>query len=53
MKLLRSTKSNTAKNRNEENVPHLEITELVYVHCNIFNNEYQPFQEKRPVRLNG
>ena len=53
MKLLRSTKRNTTKNRNEENVPHLEITELVLVHCNIFNNDYQPFQDKGPVWLNA
>ena len=26
---------------NGENVPHLEITKLVLVHCNIVNNDYQ------------
>ena len=41
MKLLGSTKSNITKDRNGENVPHLEITEVVLVHCNIFNNDYQ------------
>ena len=25
----------------EENVPHFEITEVVLVHCNIGNNDYQ------------
>ena len=25
---------------NGENVPHLEITELVLVHCNIVNDDY-------------
>ena len=25
----------------DENVPHLEITEVVLVHCNIFTNDYQ------------
>ena len=25
-----------------ENIPHLKITELVLVHCNIANNRYQP-----------
>ena len=26
--------------KNGENVPHLEITELVLVHCNIVNDDY-------------
>ena len=30
-----------AKDKNGENVPHLEITEVVLVHCNIVNNDYQ------------
>ena len=30
-----------SKNKNGENVPHLEITEVVLVHCNIVNNDYQ------------
>ena len=41
MKLLGSTKNKTGKNKNGENVPHLEITEVVLVHCNIVNNDYQ------------
>ena len=41
MKLLGSTKSNITKDENGENVPHLEITEVVLVHCNIVNNDYQ------------
>ena len=41
MKLLGSTKSKVTKNENGENVPNLEITELVLVHCNIVNNNYQ------------
>ena len=41
MKLLGSTKSKITKNENGENVPHLEITEVVLMHCNIVNNEYQ------------
>ena len=40
MKLLGSSKSKIAKN-NGENVPHLEITEVVLVHCNIVNNNYE------------
>ena len=34
-KLLGSTKSKTTKDKNGENVPHLEITEVVLIHCNI------------------
>ena len=41
MKLLGSTESKITKDKNSENVPHLEITELVLVQCNIFNNGYQ------------
>ena len=41
IKLLESTKSKTTKDKNGENVPHLEITEVVLVHCNIVNNDYQ------------
>ena len=41
MKILGSTKSKITNNENGKNVPHLEITELVLVHCNIFNNNYQ------------
>ena len=29
------------KDKNSENVPHLEITEVVLVHCDIVNNDYQ------------
>ena len=41
MKLLGSTKNKITKDKNSENVPHLEITEVVLVHCNIVNNDYQ------------
>ena len=41
MKLLGSTESEITKDKNCENVPHLEITEVISVHCNIFNNDYQ------------
>ena len=40
-KLLGSTKSKTIKYKNCENVPYLEITEVVLIHCNVFNNRYQ------------
>ena len=41
MKLLGSTKNKITEDKNGENVPHLEITEAVLVHCNIVNNDYQ------------
>ena len=41
MKLLGSTKSKITKNENGENMLHLEITEVVLIHCNIVNNYYQ------------
>ena len=41
MTLLRRTKSKVTENKNGENVPHLEINELLLVHCNIVNNDYQ------------
>ena len=40
MKLLGSTKNKIIKDKNGESVPHLEITEVVLVHCNIINNDY-------------
>ena len=41
MKLLGSTENIITKDKNGENVPHLEITEVILVHCNIVNNDYQ------------
>ena len=41
MKLLASTENKITKNENGENVHHLEITEVVSVHFNIANNDYQ------------
>ena len=41
MKLLGSTESKITKDNNGENVRHLEIAELVLVHCNLVNNDYQ------------
>ena len=43
MKLLGSTKNKITKDKNGENVPDLEITEVVLVHCNIVNNDYQQY----------
>ena len=41
MKLLGSTKSKITKDENGKNVPDLEITEVVLIHCNIVNNAFQ------------
>ena len=41
MKLLGSNESKITKDQNGEKVPHLEIVELVLVHCNLVNNDYQ------------
>ena len=41
MKLLGSTEIKITKDKNAENVPHLEVFELVLIHCNIVNNNYQ------------
>ena len=38
MKLLGSTKIKLTSEKNVENMPHLEITEIILVHCNIVNN---------------
>ena len=43
IKLLGSTKNKITKNKNGENVPHLEVVELVLVHCNLVNNDYQQY----------
>ena len=39
-KLLESTKSKITKDKIGENVPHLEITAVILVHCNIANIDY-------------
>ena len=41
MKLLGSTKNKITKDKNDENMLNIEITEVVLVHCNIVNNDYQ------------
>ena len=41
MKLLGSIENKIGKDKNGENVPHLQITEVVLVHGNIVNNDYQ------------
>ena len=41
MKLLGSTKKVVDKDKNGENVPKLEIVEVVLVHCNLVKNDCQ------------
>ena len=41
MKLLGSTEGKITGEKNDENVPHLEVVELVLIHCNIVDNSYQ------------
>ena len=41
MKLLGSTESKINKDKNDGNVHHLEVVELVLVHCSLVNNDYQ------------
>ena len=40
MKLLESTVNKISKDRNDESVPRLEITEVLLVHFNFVNNNY-------------
>ena len=51
MKLLGSTENKITKDKNGENLPHLEITEVVLVYCNIVNNDYQ--QDSRVLHTFG
>ena len=41
MKLLGSTENKITEDKNGENIPYLEITEVIAVHCNIVINNYQ------------
>ena len=41
MKLHGTTEKKISKDKNGENVPHLEITEVQLVRCDIANNNYQ------------
>ena len=40
MRLIGTTKIKITKDENGENVPNLQITEVVLVSCNIVNNDY-------------
>ena len=41
MKLLKNTENKITKNKNGTGLPHLEVTQVILVHCNIVNNDYQ------------
>ena len=41
MKLLGITKSKVTKDENGENMPYLEITEVILIYYNVVNNSYQ------------
>ena len=41
IKLLESTERKITKDKSGENVSQLEINEVVLIHCNIVNNQYQ------------
>ena len=43
MKLFGSTRSTITKDKNGGNVSHLEIIEVVLVHCHIVDNDYQQY----------
>ena len=45
IKLLGSTKNKITEDKSSENVPHLEITEVVLGHCNVVNNVMNKIQE--------
>ena len=38
---LEALKIKMAKDKNDENVSHFEITKVVLIHCNIVKNDYQ------------
>ena len=40
MKLLGNTKSKITKDKNGENCPYSEITEVALIHCNVVNNSH-------------
>ena len=43
MKLLGSIQNKITEDKNGENMPHLEITEIVLVYWNIANNDYNKY----------
>ena len=52
MKLFGSTEGKITKDKNGEDVPHLkttEITEILLIHCNIVNNDYEQVSRALPT----
>ena len=47
MKLLGSTKKDVDQDKNGEDVPKLESVEVVLVHCNLVNSNYQQASNKQ------
>ena len=45
IKLLGSTENKITKDKIGESVPHLEIIEVILVHCNLVNNDFNKIQE--------
>ena len=43
IKLLGSTKNEITKDENDENIPHLEITEVVLLYCNFVDSDCQQY----------
>ena len=41
MKILGSNKNKVTKDKNNQNLPHFEITKLVLVYCNIADSDFQ------------
>ena len=49
MKLLESTVSKINKDKKGENVPNLEVIEVVLVHCNLVNNDYHTLSDYQNI----
>ena len=52
MKLLGSTGNKITKDKNGENVPHLEIKKVVLVQCDIVSNDYQQYSRVCLLQIN-
>ena len=51
MRLLGSTKSKITEQENDENLPYLEITEIVLILWNVVNNSYQKKIQESCIHL--
>lgn len=41
MELIESTKNEVTRDKNGEKIPHIKVTEVLLVHYNTVNNDYQ------------